>query len=90
MKISDAEYFAHLLRYKDGRFARDKKFIFVSFNFLLRKQAKKLTKTCMYVNQFTVDDNVEEVLETENEKKKFVSACCRVAKTLTGIVLPPI
>ncbi|EIW68980.1 hypothetical protein TREMEDRAFT_62696 [Tremella mesenterica DSM 1558] len=43
IKVRDADYFRHLLRYKDGRFAQHPRFRYYAFNCVMRWRAKRLS-----------------------------------------------
>jgi Helitron helicase-like domain at N-terminus len=86
VEIKSAEYFESMIRYHDGRFACDKKFLFAALNFVLRQKATAQSKVFVKQAQFDPSMTVEQLdnLETPEQLDTFAHRVCRWAEVVEG------
>ncbi|RXK41116.1 hypothetical protein M231_01519 [Tremella mesenterica] len=83
--IKPGEYFRHLLRYSDGRFAGHNRFRYYAFNCLLRWQARSLSTFYISRNKEDAEFDAAAIQElSRDDAKTLAKRVRRYAATLTG------
>ncbi|MCL7028421.1 hypothetical protein MKW94_024005 [Papaver nudicaule] len=84
-KVSECQYFQHLMKYHDGRFARDSRFRYFAWNSLTRWRA--LTLGSIYVKKFPSDgelsiQSIRDMISSDD--RQLLSRISYYAKQIRG------
>ena len=84
-KVTPHEYFSHMLRYFDGRFEANPRFVFLAYNTMLRWQSLQVGSVYVRKHPTDQDMSVAEIRElVESDRKKLSNKILRFGRQLRG------